>query len=149
MESQSVIPAHNACFVCGQLNKDGLGLVFERVGDKNLCRARLDSRLQSYEGIVHGGILACIADAAMVNVVYQQCGSRPLTCRLKLRYKDSVHVGEQLVAEASLVRVKHGLAWADCRIEAEGRLCVQATAAFMLGHTGPGEAAKEACDSSG
>ena len=65
---------HNRCFACGGLNTDGLGLIFEKTDDKILCRTSLDSSFQSYDGIVHGGILASIADAAMINLVHQEFG---------------------------------------------------------------------------
>jgi acyl-coenzyme A thioesterase PaaI-like protein len=89
MNQVSIIPSHKACFVCGRLNVNGLGLIFETAGDRIRCRTTLDSKYQSYDGIVHGGILASIADATMVNLVYRQHGGRPLTCKLMCRFSQS------------------------------------------------------------
>jgi len=134
MDQISHFPSHDACFACGRLKKDGLALVFEAVQDRIYCRTTLDSKYQSYDGIIHGGILASIADATMVNLVYRQCGGRPLTCSLEMRYRAPVHVGDQIVAEAGLLRTKHRIVWASCRITVEDRLCAEATAAFKIDH---------------
>jgi len=134
MDQISQFPSHDACFACGRLKKDGLALVFEAARDGICCRTMLDSKYQSYDGIVHGGILASIADATMVNLVYQRYGGRPLTCNLELRYRAAVHVGDQIVAEAVLLRTKHRIAWASCRITAGDRLCIEAKAAFKIEH---------------
>jgi uncharacterized protein (TIGR00369 family) len=132
MKQVSNIPSHNACFACGRLNQDGLALVFEPAGDGICCHTTIDSKYQSYDGIVHGGILASIVDAAMVNLVYQRYGGRPLTCSLELRYRASVRVGDQMVAEAGLLRTKQRIVWASCQINVSDRLCVEATAAFKI-----------------
>lgn len=134
MDETSYFPSHDACFACGRSKKDGLALVFEAAQDRIYCRTTLDSKFQSYDGIIHGGILASIADATMVNLVYRRYGGRPLTCSLEMRYRASVHVGDQIVAEAVLLKMKHRIVWASCRITVEDRLCVEATAAFKIDH---------------
>ena len=123
---------HSRCFACGDLNTDGLGLIFEKANDKILCRTSLDSRFQSYDGIVHGGILASIADATMINLVRQQFKGRPLTGRLEIRYKASVHIGDEITVEASIVRSKCFIVWASCRMVVGNRLCAEANATFKI-----------------
>ena len=132
MNPVSFIPSHGACFACGRLNENGLGLVFETVGDRTCCRTTLDSRYQSYDGIVHGGILASIADAAMVHLVYRRHGGRPLTCSLDVRYRASVCVGDEVVASATILRSKHRMVWASCTIAVGCRLCAEANGAFAV-----------------
>ena len=134
MNQVSFIPSHAACFACGRVNENGLGLVFEVLGDGISCRTTLDSRYQSYDGIVHGGILASIADAAMVNLVYRQYSGRPLTCTLEMRYRATITVGEEITATAVLLKRKHRIVWALCRITVGDRLCAEATGAFKIDH---------------
>jgi acyl-coenzyme A thioesterase PaaI-like protein len=124
--------AHSRCFACGGLNTEGLGLIFEKVDNKVFCRTSLDSRFQSYDGIVHGGILASIADATMINLVHEEFGGRPLTGRLEIRYKASIHVGDEITVEASIVRAKIFIVWAYCRIAVGNRLCAEANATFKI-----------------
>lgn len=132
----SAFTAHDRCFVCGAANAGGLKLTFERSAGVIRCRTRLDSRFQSYDGIVHGGILAAIADAAMVNLIHQAGGVRPRTCRLELRYRTPVHVGEEITAEAAVLRTKHALVWTSCSVTVESRLCVEAKAVFRIDRAG-------------
>ena len=132
MNQGSDIPAHATCFACGRLNENGLRLTFETVDRITRCRTILDSRYQSYDGIVHGGILASIADGAMVNLVHRQFGGRPVTCHLNIRYREPVHIGEEIVAEAEIIRSKCRIAWASCQITTNGRLCAKAEAEFKV-----------------
>jgi uncharacterized protein (TIGR00369 family) len=132
MNQVSDIPAHAACFACGRLSESGLRLSFETVDEHIRCRTTLCSRFQSYDGIVHGGILASIADAVMVNLVHRHHGGQPLTCHLDVRFRASVHVGEEIIAEAEITRSKHRVVWALCRLSVGGRQCVEATAAFKI-----------------
>lgn len=134
MNQFSEFKSHSRCFACGGLNTDGLGLIFERTDNKVVCRTSLDSRFQSYDGIVHGGILASIADATMINLVYQEFGGRPMTGRLEMRYKASVNIGEEIAVEASILRARHQVVWASCRIEVENRPCAVASATFTIVH---------------
>jgi uncharacterized protein (TIGR00369 family) len=134
MSPKVVFPSHRACFACGDSNPGGLGLVFEGENGRVQCRTRLDARYQSYNGLVHGGILAAIADSAMVNLVYRERGGRPLTGSLFVKYKASVHVDEELLVEARIVRSRHSTIWASCEILTGDRLCVAAEAAFRMNH---------------
>jgi acyl-coenzyme A thioesterase PaaI-like protein len=125
-------PEHDRCFVCGSANAVGLHLTFERSADRVRCRARIDERFQSYEGMVHGGILAAITDAAMVHLVRGGDDVRPLTCRLEIRYRGPVFVGEDVEAEARFSQTRLGIARAACTLTVGDRLCVEATASFRL-----------------
>jgi len=132
MNQASVIPTHGACFACGRQNETGLGLVFKTVGDRIRCRTTLDSKYQGYDGIVHGGILASIADAAMVNLVYRRHGGRPLTCSLEMRYRTPISVGDEIIVEAAVLWTRHRITWASCRITVGERVCAEATASFKV-----------------
>lgn len=134
MNQISEFEAHSRCFACGGLNTDGLGLIFEKVDNKILCQTSLDSRFQSYDGIIHGGVLASIADAAMTNLVHREFRGRPLTGRLEIRYKTSVHIGDEITAEASILQTKCHIVWASCRIDVGNRLCAIANATFTIAH---------------
>ena len=134
MSQISEFEAHSRCFACGGLNTNGLGLIFEKADNKVLCRTSLDSRFQSYDGIVHGGVLASIADATMINLVHREFGGRPLTGRLEIRYKTPVQIGDEITVEASILRTKRNIVWASCRIAVENRLCAIANATFIIAH---------------
>ena len=126
------IPSHQKCFGCGKENNDGLRLEFLYGDGKAHCRARLDPRFQSYPGIVHGGILASIADSVMVNLVHHLIGGEPKTCRLDLRLRKSVDINEEIFAEAEILRVRQKFIWASCKIGSGDQECASANGTFGI-----------------
>jgi uncharacterized protein (TIGR00369 family) len=132
MNQVSFIPSHDGCFACGPLNEIGLRLIFEAGSKRISCRTTLDRRYQGYNGIVHGGVLASIADSVMANLVHNQYCGRPFTCNLRMRYRRSVHLGDEVVASAEILKSKYGIVWALCRITEGNRLCAEATVAFKI-----------------
>ncbi len=132
MANSPDIQSHGGCFACSPRNSYGLKLSFVDTPTALLCRVILDAKFQSYDGIVHGGILASIADATMVNLVHREFGGQPLTCALEMRYRHSIRIGEEVVAEASVICAKHQMVWAQCLISVTNRICVEARAAFKI-----------------
>ncbi len=132
MKGTAEFRSHDNCFACSQHNPDGLGLTMEDVEGAVVCRTRVSERFQSYDGIVHGGILASIADATMVHLARTRFGGRPMTCHLDIRYRKSVEIGEELEARASMVKSRGDFVWAVCRISVGNELCVEAEASLKL-----------------
>jgi uncharacterized protein (TIGR00369 family) len=132
MNTTMSIPSHNSCFTCGRENKSGLNLVFSYFDRKASCTIKLDHRFQSYPGIVHGGILASIADSVMVNLVYHHFGGEPKTCRLELRLRKSLDINDEIRAEAEISGVKRNFIWASCRINDGRRECASAKGTFKI-----------------
>jgi uncharacterized protein (TIGR00369 family) len=124
--------SHDNCFACSQHNPGGLGLAMEADETNAWCRTTVDERFQSYDGIVHGGILASIADAVMVHLARSRFGGRPMTCNLSVRYKKSVLIGEKLEARATFVRTRGEFVWAVCRISVGEDVCVEAEASLKV-----------------
>lgn len=56
---------NNMCFVCGTKNKAGLKLNFEVKDEIIKAEFIPDKRLQGFEGIVHGGIVAAVLGLAV------------------------------------------------------------------------------------
>jgi acyl-coenzyme A thioesterase PaaI-like protein len=126
MNTMISIPSHKSCFACGRENESGLNLEFSFDDRKAHCAIKLDRRFQSYPGIVHGGILASIADSAMVNLAHRLFGGEPKTCRLDLRIKKSIIIDNEIRVEAELSFVKNNFIWALCTISDSTRECVVA-----------------------
>ncbi|PWB74629.1 hypothetical protein C3F09_03720 [candidate division GN15 bacterium] len=123
---------HRGCFACGRHAADGLGLEFKQNGQSLCCSVTLDSKFQSYGGIIHGGILATVADAAMVNLVFRRYGGSPVTGSLNIRYRHPVRANKKIVVIASVRRARLGSVWTVCRIMAGDTLCVDAEAIFRI-----------------
>ena len=76
---------------------------------------RVSKRHLQVHGVVHGGILAALADTAGGMAVYLRLPprSRVATVEMKINYLEAVARGE-VVAEAEIVRLGRNLAVVDC-----------------------------------
>jgi uncharacterized protein (TIGR00369 family) len=124
---------HSACFACGSGNKNGLQLKFVDHANGSTCRISVPDHFQSYEGIVHGGIVATILDAAMVHSLHGKCGVNPLTCRLEVRYLRAVTPGSPLTINAKRKGKRGKIELADAEIICSGERCAYARGAFTFG----------------
>jgi uncharacterized protein (TIGR00369 family) len=90
-----------------------------------------------FEGSIHGGMLATLADAASASCLdgaYDFNSHFPVTTDIHVRYYRQPK-GGPLVAEAKLVHGGKRLLSTDCSVvDAEGRVLVRTTATFMLIH---------------
>lgn len=90
-----------------------------------------------FEGSVHGGMLATLADAASASCLdgaYDFNSDFPVTTDIHVRYYRQPK-GGPLVAEAKLVHGRKRLLSTDCSVvDAEDRVLVRTTATFMLVH---------------
>jgi uncharacterized protein (TIGR00369 family) len=90
-----------------------------------------------FQGSIHGGMLATLADAASASCLdgaYDFNSHFPVTTDIHVRYYRQPK-GGPLVAEAKLVHGGKRLLSTDCSVvDAEGRVLVRTTATFMLVH---------------
>jgi len=92
------------------------GFLFREVGPgRVVVGMRVSKRHLQVHGVVHGGILAALADTAGGMAVYLRLppGSRVATVEMKINYLEAVARGE-VVAEAEIVRLGRNLAVVDC-----------------------------------
>lgn len=99
---------HAGCMVCGdrERNPDTLGLVFVDTGDGGVtARFRPTPRHQGYEGLLHGGMIATLLDAAMTHCLFEQ-GISALTAELVVRFVAPVGIGREVTVTARLLEKK-------------------------------------------
>jgi uncharacterized protein (TIGR00369 family) len=94
-----------------------------------------------FEGSIHGGMLATLADAASASCLddaYDFNKHFPVTTDIHVRYYRQPK-GGPLVAEARLVHGGRRLLSTDCTVvDADDRVLIRTTATFMLvPNTGP------------
>ena len=94
-----------------------------------------------FEGSIHGGMLATLADAASASCLDGACDFNthfPVTTDIHVRYYRQPK-GGPLVAEAKLVHGGRRLLSTDCTVvDADDRVLIRTTATFMLvPNTGP------------
>ncbi len=120
---------HAHCLMCGARNPSSLGLHFED-GEDGAIRARFrpGRALQGYAGILHGGMVAALLDAAMTHCLFRR-GIEAVTADLHVRFLRPIRCGSfvdlrgWITAEsprlyalrAELARGKQVVAWAEAK----------------------------------
>lgn len=123
---------HSACFVCGSENSDGLQLMFIHSNQSVMGELVLDRRFQSYDGVVHGGIVISILDAAMVHCIRGFFGREPFTCKLATRFHEKTPIGKSLKVVATLKSHRGPMFWAEGKLFSGETLCAKADGVFRL-----------------
>jgi uncharacterized protein (TIGR00369 family) len=87
---------NQCCFGCGTRNPIGLHLKFEEVEGKYVTTFTAGSEHQSYDGIVHGGIISTLLDEVMARYISEQ-GIKAVTARLDVRFRQATPIGQELI----------------------------------------------------
>jgi acyl-coenzyme A thioesterase PaaI-like protein len=91
---------------------------------------------QSYNGIVHGGIIAAIIDASMAQCCMGH-GIVAYTTNLSIRYRDPVRIGIPTSLETRIISEARGVLFSlKCRIMQEVHLHVEAKGRFFKANRG-------------
>jgi len=123
---------HSTCFACGAENENGLHLEFKDSPNGCSSDVSIPSHFQSYEGVVHGGIVATVLDAAMVHSLRGQCGDAPVTCRLEVRYLCIVPPGANLTVNARRKGKRGKISLVDAELLSSGTCFARARGAFTI-----------------
>jgi len=120
------------CFGCGEDNEDGLRMRFEPTEDGSVCEYTVPDRYQSWQGMVHGGVVALMLDEA-VGWAGWHAGHPGLTGRLEVRYRRPLKLGERVRVTGRVDRIRRSLVYASATIEGvlDGDRVAEATATLM------------------
>ncbi len=102
-----------------------------------VLRMRVRPRHKQIHGVVHGGILAALADTAGGLATYLMLprGTRLATVEIKINYLEPVDQGT-IRAEAHVLRKGRNFAVVDCEVlDRTGRLAAKALMTFSVGPT--------------
>lgn len=112
------------------------GFILAEAGPRRvLLRMKVDERHMQVHGVVHGGVLAALADTAGGLATYMALprGRRVATVEMKINYLESVE-GGMVEAEARVVRLGRHIAVVDCDIRDDhARLVGKALMTFFAG----------------
>lgn len=122
---------HPNCLLCGDDNPWSLRLRFDPGPDGGVvARFRGRSELQGYDGILHGGVIASLLDAAMTNCLFQMA-VEAVTGDLRIRYRRSVPYYADLELRARVLLVKRPLFVVEADLVCDSRIAASASARFM------------------
>jgi uncharacterized protein (TIGR00369 family) len=102
---------------------------------KVTMRMPVNARHKQVHGVVHGGVLAALADTAGGLATYMACprGARVATVEMKINFLEAVEAGH-VTAEAEVVRLGRHIAVTDCDLRDDsGRLVAKALMTFFVG----------------
>jgi len=98
-----------------------------------VLRMRVKPIHKQVHGVVHGGVLAALADTAGGFASWTTAsGSRVATIEMKINYLEAVE-GGVILADAKVVRSGKHIAVVDCDIRDEKRLVGKALMTFYVG----------------
>ncbi len=112
----------------------GFALVAAEPG-RAVLRMRVSERHRQVHGVVHGGVLAALADTAGGMATYMSAprGARVATVEMKINYLEPVEKGT-VIADARVIRAGKNLAVVDCDLRDEiERLVGKALMTFSIG----------------
>ena len=117
-----------------------LGFELESVArGRAVLRMDVETRHRQMQGVVHGGILAALADTASAIAVYTAVtpGTAIATVELKINYLEAVAHG-RIKAEAKVLRAGRNFVVTECEIyDGDGSLAAKALLTFgaAAGHS--------------
>jgi uncharacterized protein (TIGR00369 family) len=119
------------CFVCGPRNPHSLGLTVERGEGVARTRYTPSEAHQGYAGVIHGGLLATVADEVMAHAA-ATTGRLFATAEMTVRFHRAIAPGEEVVAAASVAELRARMAIVECRLTTTGGALILTGSAKML-----------------
>ena len=124
---------HSNCMVCGKVenNPDTLRLEFSQDSEgKVTAPFQVTSRHQGYDGLLHGGMISTLLDAAMTHCLFTH-GIRALTADLVVRFIAPVRTEQQILLTAHLIGQRRGIYQLEALITQGQQVLARATAKFI------------------
>jgi uncharacterized protein (TIGR00369 family) len=122
---------HESCLLCGNLNPRSFNLSFRKAGN-GVVQAHFKTHveLQGYEGILHGGVIAALLDAAMTHCLFHH-GVQAVTGDLHVRFLQPVSCNVSLEIIAWILSSHPSLYRLRAEIILDERVMAWAEAKFM------------------
>jgi len=135
---------HAQCCVCGSTNGRVPRLRFTPMPQGGVTTAfRPGVADEGYAGLVHGGVIATLLDAAMTNCLFAQgwCG---VTADLRLRYRHPVLAGNECEIRARIDRATDSRFVLSAELLQNGQRKATALGRFIVLPSGPDVAPRSA-----
>lgn len=106
-----------------------------RTADAFILGVRLATAHTNSRGLVHGGLIAALADNAMglsCGMKLRDATQRLVTISLGVDYLGAAEVGQWLEIVTGFTKAGGSLCFAQCLVTADGEPCAQANATFKI-----------------
>ena len=122
---------HSHCVMCGDLNQLSLRLKFVPDESGNVAASfQGHSLLQGYDGILHGGVISALLDAAMTHCLFHR-NIEAVTGQLFVRFLASVPYDARVTLRARLVEATPPLYQLQAELGDGCSVLARADAKFM------------------
>jgi len=125
---------HDRCLLCGSGNPLSLKLSFREDGEFVTAQLRSPDYLQGYHGILHGGVISALLDAAMAHCLFHK-NIQAVTAELNVRFLHPVSCGSHLELRAWLKSSRPPLFNVSSQLICQGQLAAKAEAKFLVERT--------------
>ncbi len=123
---------HPHCFACSPGHPRGLQLRFEMGADGAASTTFVGGPdFESYPGVLHGGVISLLFDAAMVQCFFAR-GEQAVTAELTVRFHAPVQSALPVEVTARITKDLHPLYYLEGVLSQGGTMRAKATAKFML-----------------
>jgi len=122
--------SHQHCMLCGQQSLLGLKLNFYSNQDEVWSIARGSIHQQGYQGILHGGFLSALLDAAMCQAIFNQ-HAEAVTADMNIRFLHEIPTNSEILLKGEVVSQYATLYKVKAEIYVDNRLMVKADARFI------------------
>jgi len=128
---------YDGCFVCDRSGKNpkalGVTIYWNTGEERSEIPFTPELEWCGFEGIVHGGILAALADDAMSWALKQAVGGFGYTANMSIRYLRPVKLGSSYTAVGNVTKVEGRKVHTRSRIlDESGKVCVDVKALFVI-----------------
>lgn len=108
-------------------------IYFKATPDAYVLGLRLAQAHTNSRGLIHGGLIAALADNAMGLSCSVKGGlSGIVTISLSVDYLGSAKIGQWLAFETTFTKVGGSICFAQCFVTADGEPCARANATFKI-----------------
>jgi uncharacterized protein (TIGR00369 family) len=120
------------CFGCAPDHAIGFRLEFTREGDDVVTRMTPGERYQGPPGIMHGGLVATLADEVGAWACIVMLGKFGFTVSFDARLRQAVRIGKEVEARARVVKASSRFVDVQVEVSQEARSCFTADFRFLL-----------------
>ena len=123
---------HDHCLICGEQNPWSRRLRFSATEDGGVhAEFQAQPELQGYDGILHGGVICALLDAAMTHCLFHR-GVQAVTGELNVRFHEPVPCNALIRASARVRSAWSPLFCVEAELRHEEKLVATASAKFIL-----------------
>jgi acyl-coenzyme A thioesterase PaaI-like protein len=123
--------SHAGCLLCGNQNPLSMHLQFG-VDEHQVVHARFQAHemLQGYQGMVHGGVICALLDAAMTHCLFNR-SIEAVTGEMSVKFAVPVPCHASLSLRAWVEKEIDPLYLLRAELQADGKILASAEAKFM------------------